>query len=111
MTQALQVSPRDKVLEVGTGSGYQAAILSKLARRVYTVERHARLVREARAIFEAQGLVNITAMTATSVTDLREQAGLLKHALGGGGRGPGAVAFCKELVAKKLVVGCAMIRW
>ena len=34
MTQALQVSPRDKVLEVGTGSGYQAAILSKLARRV-----------------------------------------------------------------------------
>jgi len=36
MTQALDVSSRDKVLEVGTGSGYQAAILSKLARRVYT---------------------------------------------------------------------------
>ena len=35
MTQALQVNPRDKVLEIGTGSGYQAAILSKLARRVY----------------------------------------------------------------------------
>ena len=47
MTQALQVTPRDKVLEVGTGSGYQAAILSKLARRVYTVDRHRRLVREA----------------------------------------------------------------
>ena len=42
MTQALQVSPRDKVLEVGTGSGYQAAILSRLARRVYTVERYDR---------------------------------------------------------------------
>ena len=40
MTQALQVTPRDKVLEVGTGSGYQAAVLAKLARRVYTVERH-----------------------------------------------------------------------
>ena len=45
MTQALKVTPRDKVLEVGTGSGYQAAILSQLARRVYTVDRHARLVR------------------------------------------------------------------
>ncbi|MDG1787041.1 MAG: protein-L-isoaspartate O-methyltransferase, partial [Paracoccaceae bacterium] len=38
MTQALMVTPRDKVLEVGTGSGYQAAILSQLARRVYTVD-------------------------------------------------------------------------
>ena len=64
MTQALQVAPRDKVLEVGTGSGYQAAILSRLARRVYTVERHQRLVREATEIFTAMGLVNITTMTA-----------------------------------------------
>ena len=64
MTQALQVSPRDKVLEVGTGSGYQAAILSRLARRVYTVERHQRLVREATAVFAQMGLVNITTMTA-----------------------------------------------
>ncbi|MDK3016229.1 protein-L-isoaspartate(D-aspartate) O-methyltransferase [Pseudodonghicola flavimaris] len=74
MTQALQVSPRDKVLEVGTGSGYQAAILSKLARRVYSVDRHARLVREARAIFEAQGLTNITAITADGSHGLPEQA-------------------------------------
>ena len=74
MTQALQVSPRDKVLEVGTGSGYQAAILSKLARRVYTVDRHARLVREARAVFEALGLVNITAMTADGSHGLPDQA-------------------------------------
>ncbi|MDX2484995.1 MAG: protein-L-isoaspartate(D-aspartate) O-methyltransferase [Pseudodonghicola sp.] len=74
MTQALQVSPRDKVLEVGTGSGYQAAILSKLARRVYTVDRHARLVREARVIFEAQGLVNITAMTIDGSYGLPDQA-------------------------------------
>ncbi len=74
MTQALQVNPRDKVLEVGTGSGYQAAILSKLARRVYTVERHPRLVREARAIFEAQGLVNITSLTADGSYGLPDQA-------------------------------------
>lgn len=74
MTQALQVSPRDKVLEVGTGSGYQAAILSKLARRVYTVDRHARLVREARSIFDALALSNITAITADGSFGLPEQA-------------------------------------
>lgn len=74
MTQALQVNSRDKVLEVGTGSGYQAAILAKLARRVYTVERHQRLVREARAIFDEMGLVNITAMTADGSHGLPDQA-------------------------------------
>lgn len=60
MTQALHVQPRDKVLEVGTGSGYQAAILSQLARRVYTVDRHRRLVREAQEVFDRLGLNNIT---------------------------------------------------
>jgi len=74
MTQALQVSARDKVLEVGTGSGYQAAILSKLARRVYTVERHQRLVREAQAVFNEMGLVNITAMKADGSYGLPDQA-------------------------------------
>ena len=51
MTQALRVSPRDKVLEVGTGSGYQSAVLSHLARRVYTVERYKTLVRSAQSLF------------------------------------------------------------
>jgi protein-L-isoaspartate(D-aspartate) O-methyltransferase len=59
MTQALEVAPRDKVLEVGTGSGYQAAVLAHLARRVYTVERYRSLVAEARAVFEALGLTNV----------------------------------------------------
>ena len=45
MTQALELEPRHKVLEVGTGSGYQAAILACLARRIYTTDRHRRLVR------------------------------------------------------------------
>ena len=74
MTQALEVSPRDKVLEVGTGSGYQAAILSQLARRVYSVDRHRRLVREAEAVFAQLGLVNITARTADGSHGLPEQA-------------------------------------
>jgi len=74
MTQALQVSPRDTVLEVGTGSGYQAAILSKLARRVYTVDRHARLVREARQIFDKLQLSNITSLVGDGSYGLPDQA-------------------------------------
>ena len=74
MTQALQVSPRDTVLEVGTGSGYQAAILSKLARRVYTIDRHARLVREARQLFESLQLSNITSLVGDGSHGLPDQA-------------------------------------
>lgn len=74
MTQALNVQPRDTVLEVGTGSGYQAAILSHLARRVYTVDRHRRLVREAQEIFRDLGMVNIVAMVADGSFGLPDQA-------------------------------------
>ena len=74
MTQALQVSARDKVLEIGTGSGYQAAILSKLARRVYTVDRYRRLVQAARAVFEANDITNITTFTADGSHGFEEQA-------------------------------------
>lgn len=74
MTQALQVGPRDKVLEVGTGSGYQAAILSQLARRVYTVDRHRRLVAAARLIFDELNLSNITTICADGSFGLSDQA-------------------------------------
>ena len=74
MTQALNPQPRDTVLEVGTGSGYQAAILSLLCRRVYTVDRHRRLVREAQEVFRDLGLVNIVSMTADGSFGLPEQA-------------------------------------
>ena len=74
MTQALNVQPRDTVLEIGTGSGYQAAILGLLARRVYTVDRHKRLVREAQEVFREMGLVNITAFAADGSFGLPDQA-------------------------------------
>ena len=74
MTQALQVHPRDKVLEVGTGSGYQAAVLSQLARRVYTVDRYRRLVHEARALFDEMELTNITALLGDGSFGLPDQA-------------------------------------
>ena len=59
MTQALEVKPTHCVLEIGTGSGYQAAILAKLARRVHTIERHRPLAEIARARFETMKLRNI----------------------------------------------------
>lgn len=74
MTQALAVRPRDVVLEVGTGTGYQAAILSLLARRVYTIERHAALTRTARANHAAMGFGNITQITADGSFGLPAQA-------------------------------------
>ncbi|MCH2075384.1 MAG: protein-L-isoaspartate(D-aspartate) O-methyltransferase [Rhodobacteraceae bacterium] len=74
MTQALNVTSRDKVLEVGTGSGYQAAILSVLARRVYTTDRHLRLVQEAREVFDTLGITNIIAMTKDGSHGVAEQA-------------------------------------
>ncbi len=74
MTQALNVQPRDKVLEVGTGSGYQAAILAQLGRRIYTVDRFRGLVTDARSVFETLGLANITAITADGSFGLPEQA-------------------------------------
>jgi len=59
MTQALRVEPRQRVLEIGTGSGYQTSILSKLVRLVYTVERYRTLLAEAQERFKALGLTNI----------------------------------------------------
>lgn len=74
MTQALTIGPRDTVLEVGTGSGYQAAILSGLCRRVYTVDRHRRLVQEAEATFRQLGLYNIIAQVGDGSRGFPDQA-------------------------------------
>ncbi|TYP00278.1 protein-L-isoaspartate(D-aspartate) O-methyltransferase [Geothermobacter ehrlichii] len=59
MTAALELQGDEKVLEVGTGSGYQAAILARIARKVYTVERIPELARRARRLFDQLGLNNI----------------------------------------------------
>jgi len=59
MTQALTIEPRARVLEIGTGSGYQTAVLSRLARLVYTVERYRTLMQDAEARFKVLGLTNV----------------------------------------------------
>lgn len=60
MSQALQCSGPERVLEIGTGSGYQTAILAELAREVVSIERHAVLLEEARARLAALGYQNTT---------------------------------------------------
>jgi protein-L-isoaspartate(D-aspartate) O-methyltransferase len=60
MTEALELSGGEKVLEIGTGSGYQAAILAELAREVVSVERHAALSAEAAALLSDLGYGNVT---------------------------------------------------
>jgi protein-L-isoaspartate(D-aspartate) O-methyltransferase len=59
MTQAAECGPRHKVLEVGTGSGYQASILALLCRRLYTIERHRPLLQDAEKRFLALGISNV----------------------------------------------------
>lgn len=59
MTQALQVGPRHRVLEIGTGSGYQCAVLSRMARFVYTVERYRSLLAEAELRLKQLRLENV----------------------------------------------------
>lgn len=59
MTELLAAEPHHRVLEIGTGSGYQTAILSRLSRHVITIERHPQLARMAEQVCSALGLINV----------------------------------------------------
>lgn len=74
MTEALEVDARHRVLEIGTGSGYQAAVLAPLCRMVYTVERHRPLLRVAESRFNALNLHNIVVRHADGSNGWTEQA-------------------------------------
>lgn len=74
MTAALEVGDRDRVLEIGTGSGYQAAILAKLVRWVYTIDRFRTLVGAAERRFAALNLPNITTRVGDGTRGWPEQA-------------------------------------
>jgi protein-L-isoaspartate(D-aspartate) O-methyltransferase len=74
MTESLQLGDRHKVLEIGTGSGYQTAVLSRLARRVFTIERHRGLLREAGRRFSALRLGNIISFFGDGFKGWVEQA-------------------------------------
>ncbi len=74
MTQALELNDRVKILEIGTGSGYQTAILSPLCRRVYTIERHRPLHQESEARFDALGFRNVVSRCGDGSLGWPEQA-------------------------------------
>ena len=73
MTQALQLFPDDRVLEIGTGSGYQAAILSKIVYRVYSIERIHSLYVRSRKLFDKLGYHNIVTRYSDGTTGWRDQ--------------------------------------
>ncbi len=74
MTQALELTDRMKVLEIGTGSGYQTAVLARIARRVYTVERHVGLLKEAEKRLAALRVTNVTTRAGDGSLGWKEQA-------------------------------------
>jgi protein-L-isoaspartate(D-aspartate) O-methyltransferase len=74
MTEALAVGEKMRVLEIGTGSGYQAAVLAPLCRKVYTIERHRPLLRAAQARFKALKLDNIVTKLGDGYKGWPEQA-------------------------------------
>ncbi len=74
MLELLELGPDDRVLDVGTGSGYHAALLGLLAAEVWTVERHAELSRGAQGILEELGFRNVTCVVGDGWDGLPEQA-------------------------------------
>ncbi len=74
MTQCLELKGKERVLEIGTGSGYQAAILSRLASHIYTVERHAALASNAKTILKQTGYDNIDVIVGDGSLGLLEKA-------------------------------------
>jgi protein-L-isoaspartate(D-aspartate) O-methyltransferase len=74
MLEVLELRPEDRVLEVGTGTGYEAAILGELAAEVWTMERHAELVEKARKILERLGYGNVHVVEGDGSRGLPEHA-------------------------------------
>jgi protein-L-isoaspartate(D-aspartate) O-methyltransferase len=74
MTEQLNLGPTHRVLEIGTGSGYQAAVLSRLARDVVTVERYRTLADQARERLKALGYDNVEVVAGDGFAGVRERA-------------------------------------
>jgi protein-L-isoaspartate(D-aspartate) O-methyltransferase len=74
MAEAMEISPGDRVLEIGTGSGYAAAVLSRIASEVYTVERIKRLVRIARNRLKKLGYANVHVLLGNGTLGWPQQA-------------------------------------
>lgn len=74
MTQELKVKKKHKVLEIGTGSGYQSIVLARMCKRLFTVERHMPLYKGAEDMFKKFRLFNITTLFGNGIKGWKEQA-------------------------------------
>ena len=74
MLESLQVSPKDKVLEVGTGSGYATALLAELAAQVFSIERHPALADRARTVLKVLDYSNVQVVTGDGSLGLPQSA-------------------------------------
>jgi protein-L-isoaspartate(D-aspartate) O-methyltransferase len=102
-TEALDVRPNHRVLEIGTGSGYQAAVLSQLCRFVYTVERHRPLLMEAQARFRTLKLHNVVVRHGDGLKGWPEQAPFDRILLSA------AVANAPEILIEQLKPGGILV--
>ena len=89
MTEALRLSPGDRVLEIGTGSGYAAAVLAEIAAKVYTIERHAELADSARRQLVELGYQNIEVRCGDGTLGWAEHAPFDAIAVAANTSGPG----------------------
>ena len=74
MTETLQLEPDDRILEIGTGSGYQAAVLSRICRSVFSVERDPGLARKARKVLDELGYSNVAIRVGDGTIGWKEYA-------------------------------------
>jgi protein-L-isoaspartate(D-aspartate) O-methyltransferase len=103
MTQALEVGERHKVLEIGTGSGYQSIVLARLCRRLYTIERHPELLHGAEARFSHLRLTNITSQVGDGTLGWPRQAPFDRIMV------TAAAAAVPEALVSQLAVGGIMV--
>jgi protein-L-isoaspartate(D-aspartate) O-methyltransferase len=103
MTAALDVGDRDRVLEIGTGTGYQTAILARLCRRVYSIDRFRTLVAAAESRFKTLRLSNITTLVGDGTKGWPEQAPFDRIIV------TAAAETIPEALLKQLPVGGVMV--
>ena len=103
MTDKLALTTRCKVLEIGTGSGYQTAILSKLSRRVYSVERHQKLKNKAQELLTRNGFRNVTNILGDGTLGIESQAPFDRIIL------TAAAEDIPQILLKQLRVGGIMV--
>ncbi len=102
-TEALDVQPKHRVLEIGTGSGYQAAVLAGLCRFVYTIERHRPLLAEAQARFKRLKLHNVVVRHGDGLKGWPEQAPFDRILLSAG------VADVPQILIEQLKIGGVIV--